>query len=278
VSTLDGAVTVVTGGAGGVGSALAREAAQRGSNIVIADIADGSGVVEELRALGVQAEWFKADVASYDSVVELAQYTKDTFGGANVLVNCAVAGVVGPLQSIPDPERARPSFDVSIIGYFFAIRAFAEALLASAANNQPAHILNVGSEHSFGVPPHVPASSLYTVSKYAAMGITDVARRDFDGTGVSVTLFAPGWVGTPKVRQIARDSEEYGALIRPYVQSPEYVAKRAFEGLLNKEYIVFPNPKSAGFALEHAQQLIAEIERGVEQSTAVPDTELWTVI
>jgi NAD(P)-dependent dehydrogenase (short-subunit alcohol dehydrogenase family) len=71
---------------------------------------------------------------------------------------------------------------VNVTGVFNGIRAFATDLKAQAAAGRPAHILNVGSEHSLGVPPHVMPISTYTVSKYATLAFTDTARRDFAGT------------------------------------------------------------------------------------------------
>jgi len=135
--------------------------------------------------------------------------------------------------------------------------------------------MNVGSEHSLGVPPHVAPASPYTVSKYTMLAFTDVARRDLAGTGVGVSLFAPGWVFTPRVRQIAEQSEAFAATVLPYAQLPAYVARRAFDGLLRNEYIIFPNPKSAPFAIEHAEAVLAELRRAAEFSEAETADDIW---
>jgi NAD(P)-dependent dehydrogenase (short-subunit alcohol dehydrogenase family) len=277
MSELDGAVTVITGGSGGVGRALAREAAGRGSKLVLADIVDSSEAVSELRAAGATAEGFQTDVSDYSSVQELEKFTTSTFGEVNVLVNCAVgtAGATGPLQEIADPSLVKRAFEVNILGYFNGIHAFAERLTAAAAAGRPAYLMNVGSEHSFGVPPHVMPASAYTVSKYTMLGFTDVALRDFAGTGVNVSLFAPGWILTPKVRQFAEQSDDFAAHVRPYAQTTEYIARRAFDGLLAKEYIIFPNPKSVPFAIDHAERILAELRRALEVGQAETAGDVW---
>src|SRR5262249_44836357 len=155
--------------------------------------------VEELRSDGVVAEWVDVDVSDFPSMSALAADVLARFGEINVLVNNAVArGGAGRLDEI-DPETVRRVLEVNVGGVFNGIRAFAEGLKASAAAGRPSYILNVGSEHSLGVPPHVPPIGPYTVTKYAALGLTDVARRDFAGTGIGVSLLAPGWVLTDAI-------------------------------------------------------------------------------
>lgn len=263
MGVLDGALTVVTGGGTGLGRALALEAARRGSRILIAEMSDASDAVEELRGTGATAEWLETDVADYAAVRRLADYARATFGGVNVLINNAAGGAgMGSLEQA-DPEAAARTFQVNIIGYFNTIHAFGADLRSSATAGKPAHILNVGSEHSLGVPPHVAPASAYTISKYAELGVTDVARRDFAGSGVEISLLAPGWVRTEKVSAFMAESPEFAAQVEPYVQSTPQVAYAAFDGLLDRRYLIVTNPKSVPFATAHAEAVLAELKNPV---------------
>lgn len=261
MSDLTNAVAVVTGGRIGLGRALALEAASRGATIVIASQSDATSTVAEIQAIGARAEWVRTDVADYAAVEALADHVRTTYGGTNILINNAAAGEEpGGLDTI-DPAIAARLFEVNITGVFNGIRAFAADLKAAAAQGAPAHILNVGSEHSLGVPPHVPPISAYTVSKYATLAFTDTARRDFADTGVNVSLLAPGWILTERVTRLTSESPDAAAAILPYAQESAEVAKLGLDGLLDKQYIIVTNPASRPFALEHARAVAAEVER-----------------
>ncbi|WP_454752840.1 SDR family NAD(P)-dependent oxidoreductase [Cupriavidus necator] len=257
-----GATVVVTGGGIGLGRALALEAARRGARVVIADPNDASETVEIITAAGGQASWVACDVSDYPSMADLAAHVRDKFGGVNVLVNNAGSGAEpGATLETSNPEMAAHLFRVNVLGVFNGIRAFFSDLKAAAAKGGPAFILNVGSEHSFGVPPHVMPISAYTVSKYATLGFTDVARRDLAGSGVGVTMLAPGWVLTELVQSLIAADAGLRAAIEPYAQRGEYVARAAFDGMLAGHYIVATNPASREFAMQHARDVMAEVQR-----------------
>jgi NAD(P)-dependent dehydrogenase (short-subunit alcohol dehydrogenase family) len=100
--------------------------------------------------------------------------------------------------------------------------------------------------------------SPYTVSKQAGLAITDVTRRDLAGTGVGVSLTAPGWVLTENVSHIIEQSEQFGAAVLPFAQPTELVAKLSFDGLLAGREVIVTNPKSVPFARERAEKLLAD--------------------
>lgn len=228
---MSGTVAVVTGGRIGLGRALALEAARRGATVVIASPSDASGTVAEIEATGAAAEWARVDVVDYAAVKGLVHHVRASYGGTNLLINNAAAGGEPGGLDTADPDAARRLFEVNVTGVFNGIRAFAADLKTQADAGNPAHILNVGSEHSLGVPPHVMPTSAYTVSKYATLAFTDTARRDFAGTGVNVSLLAPGWILTERVAELTERSPEAAAAILPLAQDSDEVARQAFDGL-----------------------------------------------
>lgn len=259
--TLANSVVVITGAATGIGRALALEAAKRGAVIVAADISDAGDTVETIRQTGGQAIAVQVDVASFDSMAELARHAIDAYGRVNVIVNNAAVGEGSAPLDVADPLAVKRIFDIGILGVFNGIRAFADAIKSEAAQGHFAAILNVGSEHSLGVPPHVMPISPYTASKYAVLGLTDVARRDFLPHGVGVSLLAPGWVRTEKIQAAIAASPDLAAMIEPYAQETALVARLAWEGLLAGQETIVTNPVSRAFALERARKMVADFER-----------------
>lgn len=260
MKTLDKAVAVVTGGALGIGRALALEAARRGAAVLIGDVQDAQSTIDEIVRAGGRAEWRHCDMTAYGDVADLARHALERFGGVNVLCNNAGRGVPGALHDT-DPAAARQLIDLNVLGLFHAIHAFTPPLRSAAAAGQPAFILNTGSEHSLGVPPHVAPMSVYTATKFAALGLTEVARRDLEPLGISVSLLAPGWVRTELVSKLIAASPEAAARIEPYAQASTEVAAKAFDGLLGGQSIIATNPASRGFAMDHARRFMAEIQR-----------------
>lgn len=258
---LAGNVVVITGAATGIGKALALAAAQRGARVVVSDVTDGQGVVDDILTAGGEATFIRADVTDYASLEKLVAGTVEVFGGVNVLVNNALRGDAAAPLDVADPEGTKDLINTGVLGVIFGIRAAAEQLKAAAARGERASIMNVGSEHSLGVPPHVQPISTYTVAKYAVLGITDTARRDFAESGVHVMLLAPGWVRTERILSIVSSSHEAAMAIEPYAQSTGPVAAAAWDGVVERRYIVATNPASRGFALEQARRVMAEIQR-----------------
>jgi NAD(P)-dependent dehydrogenase (short-subunit alcohol dehydrogenase family) len=260
MKTLDNAVVVVTGGATGIGRALAIEAAARGAAVLIGDVQDAQSTVDAITAAGGRAEWCPCDMTVYPDVAALATYAVERFGGVNVLCNNAGRGVPGALHAT-DPAVARQVLDLNVLGLFHGIHAFTPHLQAAAAAGRPAFILNTGSEHSLGVPPHVGPMSVYTASKFAALGLTETAARDLAPLGIKVSLLTPGWVRTERVAALIGASAEAAARIEPYAQTSAEVAAKAFDGLAAGHLIIATNPASREFAMAHARQLMAEVQR-----------------
>jgi NAD(P)-dependent dehydrogenase (short-subunit alcohol dehydrogenase family) len=259
MSDLTNAVVVVTGGATGVGLALAREAVNRGAKVMLADIDDAKAAVDELREAGGDVAATVADVSSVEDVRRLAKETVDRFGEVNVVCNNAAFAVPGSLQEI-DPEDASRSVRVNVEGGVNIVHDFAPLLRDAAAAGRAAYLLNTGSEHSLGVPPHVAPFSVYTITKFATLGLTLTAHRDLGPWGIGVSMLAPGWTLTENVRAYVEAHPEAAQAIVPFAQESSVVASKAFDGLLAGTRVIATNPFSRAFAMEHARALMIDVQ------------------
>lgn len=259
---------LITGAAAGLGRSLARTAAARGANLILVDIDDASSTHEDVVALGAACEVHKVDVSDYEQMSALALTIEKKHGMLNVLVNNAAAsGGAGTLESA-NPAAVKRMFEVNVLGVFNGIHAFGRALRRAAAAGEKAYLMNVGSEHSLGVPPYVPAVSAYTASKYAILGLTETAARDFEGSGVQACLLAPGWILTERMQAMIDSSAEWEIAIKPYAQSTEFVSECAWNGMLVGRSIIPTNPATREFALEHGRWLMEVAQQLPRTSTS----------
>lgn len=189
---LSGRVAVVTGGASGIGFALANALGREGMRVVIADVEkDALGeAVDLLRAQKIEATGIPADVADGQQVETLAARTVELYGGVHVVCNNAGVGPGGVTWDVPESVW-RWVLDVNLWGVINGIRAFVPRLVAQGAG----HIVNTASVlgilGSAGMAP-------YTASKHAIVGLSESLRHDLDlaGSPVRVSVLCPAMTKT----------------------------------------------------------------------------------
>jgi NAD(P)-dependent dehydrogenase (short-subunit alcohol dehydrogenase family) len=260
---LNECVAVVTGGATGVGRALALRAARSGATVVVADISDAGETVRLIQDMGGTAVAVSCDVTDPAAVATLVERTETEFGQVNLV--CANAGTSTGGGTIDKAalEDFRKIFELNVFGVFNVSSAFLSLLKSSAAKGQAAAILITGSEHSLAVPSTSPPLIAYTSSKHALVGFAGCCRRDLAGTGVQVSLLCPGWVRTETLMNYASSNKGLAQIMTNYGQEPAEVAELAFEGMARGALIIPTNPSSREDGL-HAH---AEI---LEAITALP--------
>ena len=190
---LNGKVAVITGGASGIGLAMAERFAREGMKLVIGDIQPEAidRAVAQLRRHGVEVVGVRADVSSYDEVEALARAALDAFGKVHLVVNNAGVSITGPTWRM-SLDDWRWVLDVNFWGVVHGVRAFTPILIAQG---EPAHVVNTASLAAFvGIGQHAP----YCASKAAVLSVSQALRSELVAElhPIGVSVVCPGMVAT----------------------------------------------------------------------------------
>ena len=188
---MDLPVVLITGALTGIGRATALAFAHDGARIVVSGRRDEAGqqLVAELRTLGAEAEYWRADVRHEDDVRALVDKTVARFGRLDVAVNNAgTEGHPGPLTEA-SPESYASTFDTNVLGTLLSMKHELRVMQAQKYGS----IVNLSSAlGKIGTP----GAAVYVASKHAVEGLTKSAALEAIAFGVRVNAVAPGPVET----------------------------------------------------------------------------------
>ena len=190
---LSGKVAVVTGGAGGIGYALARRFVDNGMSVVLADVEEEAlaDAVEELRIGGGRAAGVATDVADPKAVERLAEETLSTFGAAHVVCNNAGVDSGAPFSEIP-LDAWRWVLGVNVWGVIHGCRTFLPLLREQGEG----HIVNTASIAALAAA--LPTGTPYVTSKFAVLGLSENLHHELSITDpdIGVSVLCPSFVRT----------------------------------------------------------------------------------
>lgn len=189
---LDEQVMVITGASSGIGFATADVASQRGAKLVLAARSEQvlQEMVSDIEAQGGEAAYVVADVGHRSDVEKIARVAIDRFGRIDTWVNNAGVSIYARLQEATDEDNRR-LFDTNFWGVVYGSLIAVEHM-----RDNGGALINVGSEVSEAV---VPLQGMYSASKHAVKGFTDVLRVELevDEAPIVVTLVQPTATDTP---------------------------------------------------------------------------------
>ena len=279
---LAGKTAVISGGADGIGLALAKAFGGFGMNIVIADIEAASieCAVAQLTEAGIAHIAVEMDVAIREDWARTASAATERFGDIHMLVNNAgVGGGMGALGNL-DESGWRWALDVNLMGVVYGADTFVPLM---RAHGGPAWLINVASMAGMS---GVPMAGSYTATKAAVVALTEAWAVELADTAINVSVLAPAFVKT-RIHQSHRNRQPRYAMA--HAPGPELMklaqgtskavengipvemlAERVLEALEAGETYIFTHPKYRAVTDQRSAAIAGAFDRA-EASPVVGD-------
>lgn len=195
--SLDGEVSVLIGGAGELGGALAAGLGQAGAHVIIADMNEDACKIrlEKLKPLGIKASYCTVNITDRTSIKSLLAESLKITGRVDSLVNCAGINAGTPFLEV-DPAAWDKIFAVNLKGMMESCQVFIESMLN---NPEGGAILNIGSVNSDRPLSRVFA---YAASKAGVVNLTQNIAQEFAEKKIRANSICPGFFPAEQNRQI----------------------------------------------------------------------------
>jgi NAD(P)-dependent dehydrogenase (short-subunit alcohol dehydrogenase family) len=226
-----GKVVVVTGGASGIGRALAEAFARGGAKTVVVADLDGPGARRVAEPLG--GSGFGVNVAVESAVQRLVSRTLEAHGAIDVF--CSNAGIfVSGGEEVPDDEWRR-IFDVNVMAHVYAARAVIPGMLARGGGYFVSTVSAAGLLSQIGSAP-------YAVTKHAALAFSEWLSITYGDRGLRVSCICPQGVRTGMLNEGSGPSFLLEGAI-----PPEVVAEATLKGIAEERFLILPHPEVATY-------------------------------
>jgi 3-oxoacyl-[acyl-carrier protein] reductase len=194
VKGLKDKVALITGAAGGIGKATALRFAEEGAKLVVADFADGSGTVNEIKAKGAEAIYIQVDVTNLESCQNMVAKALETFNRIDILINNA--GITrDSMMKKMEKDDWNAVIAVNLTGVFNCTSAVLPTLLVQ----QSGVVLTTSS--LVGIYGNLGQTN-YAASKWGVIGMTKTWAKEMAKNGLRFNCVAPGFIGTEMVKKI----------------------------------------------------------------------------
>jgi NAD(P)-dependent dehydrogenase (short-subunit alcohol dehydrogenase family) len=263
-----GKVAFITGGASGIGLAMAKVFGRAGMKVMLADIEPAAlaAAVEELRGLQVRVEGVVADVTSRDSLKSAALETIAKFGKVHVVCNNAGVGSGGEFGTVPAKDWAWV-VDVNQLGVVYGMETFAPLIMS---HGEGGHFVNTASMAGMVSPAGMEP---YCATKFAVVAMSEGWAMQLAPHNIGVSILCPGFVKT-RIHESRRNRPaEYGVNERPpgfdsSLSSPvltgmpvEPVAERVLEGIQDNDLYIFTHPEMRPAVEARFERILAAFDK-----------------
>lgn len=227
LTDFSGKTAVITGGASGIGLAVAQAFYAAGTNVVLADINEQglrkaeAHLKRNTPGAHQQIICMPTDVTREEEVRELMEMAVTICQRIDLVVTCAGIGASGAIDTFAASEMQR-MMDINFMGTFHCI----QKALPTMRRQRGGHFVCLSSVAGKLGSPFL---SGYCASKWAVRGFTSAVRAELEGSGIGITTVFPGWVDTPMVHQ--ENDIMIGAISQESLQTPEQVASAILQGV-----------------------------------------------
>jgi NAD(P)-dependent dehydrogenase (short-subunit alcohol dehydrogenase family) len=211
IKGIQGKVALVTGGGGGIGSAICERLAEEGADVAVVDQGGekAEASAERVRATGAKAVAITADVADAADVERAFDVAQAELGRPAILVNCVAVSEGTDVYGTDAGQFAR-TLAVNVGSYFLTARELALRLREAGT---PGVVVNVSSTNAFYAEPGAIA---YTASKGAVDALTKGLALELAPAGIRVTAIAPGIIRTPITEWMLEHSEDGETMLKTW--------------------------------------------------------------
>jgi len=284
---LRGKTAFVTGGASGIGLAMAEAFGREGMNVMLADIEAGalSKAVDELRAKQVRAEGMLTDAGSRESIRAAALQTIAKFGKVHVVCNNAGVATGGLFGTVPEKDWDW-IIDVNLKGVVYGMEVF-EPLIES--HGEGGHFVNTASMAGMVSPPTMEP---YCATKFAVVAMSEGWAGQLAMKNIGVSILCPGFVQT-RIHESRRNRPDaYGADQREAGSEVEIVsaaavtggipvgpvAGRVVEAIKDNDLYIFTHPEMKSATEARFQRILDAFDKSAKSPalSVLPAREAWT--
>lgn len=272
---LSNKTAVITGGASGIGLAMAHRFGAAGMNLVLGDIEQGplAQAATELADAGYAVATHELDVRDLDQIRALETTARDRFGNVHILCNNAGVGSGGPVADPDDIELWKWTIDVNLWGVIYGCKVFLPAMID---HGEPAHVVNTASMAGLG---SAPMMGPYNISKYGVVALSETLSKEMQmaNSAVGVSVLCPAFVQTqignsrrnlPEDLHAARlgvdddEESETQALIAALIAGgipTEQVANAVHDAVVADQFWILTHEETLPGVTERANQIVNAI-------------------
>ena len=236
-----GKIIILTGAAGGIGAALAREFAQRGARLAICDL-NAPALNELSQELG--ALQMICDVTVESNIQAIVTEVEATLGPVDIFFSNAGFSTGEPDHAASAPDRVwQAAWDLHVMAHVYACRAVLPAMLARGQGYLVQMASAAGLLNQIG-------DAAYSTSKHAAVGFAEALAISHGDEGIKVSVVCPQYVATP---MLGYDDPASAAPL-PGVLSPEVTAQRVADAMEEERFLILPHPQVADYMVFKATE------------------------
>jgi NAD(P)-dependent dehydrogenase (short-subunit alcohol dehydrogenase family) len=260
-------VAFVTGGASGLGFALARALGRARMKVMLADIDVDAleNAVAELKKDQISVRGVECDVSDRASVQHAAEETLAAFGKVHVVCNNAGVGVGGAME-LTTPGDCDWMIGVDLMGTIYGCQTFLPHI---KAHGEGGHIVSTASVNGLFAP--MPGVAVYNAAKAGIIALSQTLAAELEGTSIGVSVLVPAFMRTRIIENADRNrpkrfgertvtSPEAREQLTVLLQSgmdPDEVAEKALHGIKENELFIFSHPEWRSTMEEHFQRTLA---------------------